>query len=127
MYFKCFRDLWISFEFFGRFWTDLVIVDTKAFSFISAKAAFEAAKLWSLAAELLSLATLAGSKRNLQTSPTMAVFGNFLSKMYLRRISILGRNEWHIKEIKGTSIVSILKDNIFIVPLFFLIDYSLVH
>jgi hypothetical protein len=55
-------------------------VDTKAFSFISAEAAFEAAKLWSLAAELLSLATLAGTKRNLQNH--YGCFGGFLSKKY---------------------------------------------
>ena len=50
----------------------------------------------------------------------------FLSKMYLRQISFLGTNENKIWKNNSTLVMSILKVDKLIMPLFFLISYSLV-
>ena len=49
-----------------------------------------------------------------------------LSKKYLRQVSILGANKQEIWKNKGSIVMSILKDDILIVPLFFQIFYFLV-
>ena len=57
---------------------------------------------------------------------TMATFVEFLSKKYLRQISILGTNNEKIIKSKGSFVISILKVDITLVLLFFLIFQLLV-
>ena len=49
-------------------------------------------------------------------------FGEFLSKKYLRQISILGFNEWKNRKSRGIIVISTFKMDITRVPFFFLIS-----
>ena len=48
--------------------------------------------------------------------------GKFLSKKYLRQISILGFNEWKNRKSRGIIVISTFKMDIIKVPSFFLIS-----
>ena len=68
----------------------------------------------------------ASLKQYNSTGPTMAVLGNFCRKKYLIQISVLGTNKLKILQIKRIFVTSILKSDITIVPLCFLMFYLLV-